>query len=128
MMRVGVWSDKAPVELHEKRRSIEDDRELYEHLISFGRYYFRHPSMDCIGVHLFEFEGLNHLSLTYWNVDCWVRRYCMMVPHPYINQKWFEISIHFEFYGKFTDFCAAAFVFESCATTVSWKKSTANRA
>lgn len=82
----------------------DDDRELYNELITMNRLYLQQFSPKCVGIHLFQYCGKNHLIITYWGNFCWIRRYHILLFDS-LNDWTIEYNLIFNFYGPFYDVC-----------------------
>jgi hypothetical protein len=124
-LQVGFWPDASSGRVAIADCDL-DDRAMYGDLVDFSRRYFDKREIQCHGMHLFFYHGRGHLTLTYWNAKEleWVRRYSILLPHPWQEDINVEVSIHFSVQCDFRKYCNLAHTMDRIAHSVTWRPGT----
>ena len=108
-LQCSVGRDSQSSVRYNKDQDFKDDRAFRREMIEWVQEHFRKRAhLKLAGIHLFFLNEKSHNVYTYFNKNCWTRRYSIIDFYPKWQDKNFEIVLVFSVYGNFQKYCAIA--------------------
>jgi len=108
-LKYSVGRDSGSSGRYLKDKSFVDDKEFRKELIEFANKHFsKRGHLKQTGIHLLFLDEKSHMIFTYFNRNCWIRRYSIIDSYPKWPEKNFEFIFYFSIYGSFKNYCGIA--------------------
>jgi hypothetical protein len=120
-LQFSVGRDSQSSVRYNKNQDFKDDRAFRREMIEWVQEHFRKRAhLKLAGIHLFFLNEKSHSVFTYFNRNCWTRRYSLIDFYPKWPDKNFEIIMHYSIYGNFQKYCAIAPYLDRMVETMNY--------